>query len=148
MGRRLQLDAYRRRFREQRGAGWRPRLRRGRRRCARLHELSRIHARRIPQLAWRHLRRAQPGLPVRPIPMTTRLALILALIAPVGAAAGAAETAKPCCAEDTKLVAPIARPPGRSVYQIDSTWTDDAGRQAKLSSLQGGPVVLAMFFTN
>ena len=80
--------------------------------------------------------------------MTTRLALILALIAPVGAAAGAAETAKPCCAEDTKLVAPIARPPGRSVYQIDSTWTDDAGRQAKLSSLQGGPVVLAMFFTN
>ena len=60
----------------------------------------------------------------------------------------AADPVKPCCAEDAKGAGPVAPTSNRSVYQIDSTWTDDAGRPASLASLQGRPVVLAMFFTN
>ena len=45
------------------------------------------------------------------------------------------------------------RPPrnaaaGRSIYQLDASWTDDAGRPFALAELRGRPVVLAMFFTS
>jgi protein SCO1 len=36
----------------------------------------------------------------------------------------------------------------RSVYQLDATWTTDAGQPLQLADLRGRPVVLAMFFTS
>jgi len=80
--------------------------------------------------------------------MTPRLAAILVYFTLAGAAGLAAVPVKPCCAEDPKGVSGLAPPSSRSVYQVDATWTDDAGRPARLASLQGRPVVLAMFFTN
>lgn len=47
-----------------------------------------------------------------------------------------------CCAEE-KPAAPLS---ARSLYQLDSKWTDDAGATVSLTSLRGQPVVLAMFF--
>ena len=50
-----------------------------------------------------------------------------------------------CCC----VAAPAARPlSDKSIYQLDATWTDDAGRPVKLADLSGHPVVLTMFFTN
>jgi protein SCO1/2 len=36
----------------------------------------------------------------------------------------------------------------KSLYQVESTWTTDEGRQIKLSALRGKPQVFAMFFAN
>lgn len=36
----------------------------------------------------------------------------------------------------------------RSIYQVDATWTDDAGRPVSLAALRGRPVVIAMFFAS
>src|SRR5215471_2977013 len=36
----------------------------------------------------------------------------------------------------------------RSLYQLDSIWTSDAGQPVKLSALKGRPQVLTMFFAN
>jgi protein SCO1/2 len=64
------------------------------------------------------------------------------------AVAAPPEPSKSCCAPDmgdAASTAPISR---RSVYLLDATWSDDAGRSMKLASLQGRPVLLAMFFTS
>ena len=49
-----------------------------------------------------------------------------------------------CCRE------PLAssKASDRSLYQLASTWTDDAGREMKLGKLRGRPQVLTMFFSN
>ena len=43
-------------------------------------------------------------------------------------------------------------PPGKysekSLYRLDATWTSDAGKELKLSALQGRPQVMALFFSN
>ena len=80
--------------------------------------------------------------------MTPRITLVLAAFALVGVSNPAAEPARSCCAQDANGVATAAQPSNRSIYQIEATWTDDAGGPARLNSLQGRPVVLAMFFTN
>jgi protein SCO1 len=36
----------------------------------------------------------------------------------------------------------------RSLYQLDTAWTNDRGAQMKLATLRGRPVVLAMFFAS
>jgi protein SCO1/2 len=36
----------------------------------------------------------------------------------------------------------------KSLYQVESTWTTDEGRQIKLNALRGKPQVIAMFFAN
>jgi protein SCO1/2 len=67
----------------------------------------------------------------------------------------------PCCAADAKVTDPHAGhaghaaaelPPGdftrESLYQIETTFTDDAGRPFALGSLKGRPVVLTMFFAS
>jgi protein SCO1/2 len=36
----------------------------------------------------------------------------------------------------------------KSLYQLDSTWTDDQGRAVKLASLRGRPQVVCMFFAS
>lgn len=50
----------------------------------------------------------------------------------------------PCCRE----LSPGAPFTDRSIYQLDSTWTSDVGREVKLGVLRGRPQVLAMFFTS
>jgi len=35
-----------------------------------------------------------------------------------------------------------------SLYQVASTWTDDAGAERTLATLRGGPVVVAMIYTS
>ena len=54
------------------------------------------------------------------------------------------------CATNNQLVtAPaVAALAGKSIYQIDSTWTTDAGEPFKLATLRGRPQIVAMFFTS
>ncbi len=78
------------------------------------------------------------------------LALVLSARALLAADAPAPRHA--CCAAcaNEKLAAAADAAPlgGRSIYQIDATWTNDAGQSVSLASFRGEPVVLAMFFTN
>ncbi len=57
-----------------------------------------------------------------------------------------------CCATNLPPTAALAAAPaaaltGKSIYQIDSTWTTDAGQPFKLATLRGRPQIVAMFFT-
>ena len=60
------------------------------------------------------------------------------------APAAVATAGKPCCAEE-KATGPLT---ARSLYQLDASFTNDAGAPALLTSLRGRPVVLAMFFAS
>jgi len=54
----------------------------------------------------------------------------------------AAEPKPPCC-----RALPLGKPPtDKSLYQLDSTWTSDVGREVKLGVLRGRVQVAAMFF--
>ena len=58
-----------------------------------------------------------------------------------------AVTRKPdCCAK--KELAPAAPLSDRSLYQIDSSWANDAGAMLKLAELRGKPLVVSMFFAS
>jgi len=66
---------------------------------------------------------------------------------PKTAACCAAEVqpvAAACCAEIPSL-APLT---ARSLYQLESSWTNDDGLALQLGELRGRPVVLAMFFAS
>lgn len=56
----------------------------------------------------------------------------------------AASEKPPCCRE----LPPSGKYTDRSLYQLESTWTSDMGRQVKLGVLRGRPQVLALFFTS
>jgi protein SCO1/2 len=84
---------------------------------------------------------------------TLRLALSFLALAtlsraaetPAPACCAPAPAAKPtCCAEEK--VAAVKPLTARSLYQLESTWTNDAGESVALSSLRGRPVIVAMFF--
>jgi protein SCO1/2 len=49
-----------------------------------------------------------------------------------------------CCRQD---VTP-GKPTDKSIYQVESRWTTDTGKEIKLSALSGRPQVLVMFFAN
>ena len=38
--------------------------------------------------------------------------------------------------------------PGKSLFQLAATWTDDAGQPRHLESLRGRPVLISMFYTD
>lgn len=88
--------------------------------------------------------------------MKTPIALLCCLVATenvfAAAAHGAATaTPPPCCAAENPakpLLAPGANVSRRSLYQLDASWTNDAGQSGQLASLRGQPVVLAMFFSS
>ena len=71
-----------------------------------------------------------------------------------GATVPAAQGGAPCCAVVEKKAPCCAELPAgaplsaRSLYQLDATWTDDAGQTVTLASLRGQPVVVAMFFAS
>ncbi len=97
--------------------------------------------------------------------MKTKLASALIALASVALlpAAEPAKAAAPCCeacVADAKLVAKdsccaaeaaaatVASVSKNSLYQLDASWTNDAGATVQLASLHGRPVVLAMFFAS
>jgi protein SCO1/2 len=49
-----------------------------------------------------------------------------------------------CCA----TVEPVAAFSDKSLYQTESKWTTDAGKQIKLADLKGRPQVVVMFFAS
>lgn len=49
-----------------------------------------------------------------------------------------------CCRQDVAT----GKPSDKSIYQIESPWTTDTGKEIKLSALAGHPQVLVMFFAN
>lgn len=65
------------------------------------------------------------------------LTLLLSTLLVAGASAE-----PPCC----KVVAPAAGYTDKSLYQLDSSWTSDVGKQVKLEVLRGRPQVITMFF--
>jgi protein SCO1/2 len=71
---------------------------------------------------------------------------ILALLTATALAAVPALRAADCCGASGKSAAPAYT--DRSLYQLDATWTTDAGRPFTLGEFRGRPVVLAMFFTS
>ena len=75
--------------------------------------------------------------------------LVISMVFTAAAAmARASGPPAPCCTPGAKDAAPEAVISNRSVYQLGATWSDDAGKPTTLASLQGGAVLLAMFFTN
>lgn len=63
-------------------------------------------------------------------------------------AASALPAADACCGAPGRPAAATAALSDRSIYQLDATWTTDAGMPFTLAELRGRPVVLAMFFTS
>ncbi len=62
--------------------------------------------------------------------------------------ARSAEPAKAACCADCAEEPAASAPSSKSIYQVDAVLTDDSGKPARLASLQGQPVVLAMFFSH
>lgn len=60
-----------------------------------------------------------------------------------GCAANDLSKAPACCAEEVTAAHP---PSDRSLYQLDSSWTNDASAALKLVSLSGRPQLVTMFF--
>lgn len=78
--------------------------------------------------------------------MAMRSALAADATAPAACCVVTPPPAKPaCCCDEQKPAAPLST---RSIYQLDATWTNDAGRTLPLAALRGRPVVLAMFFAS
>lgn len=73
----------------------------------------------------------------------TMLAILVSVIASTGCTTTHQSKAAPCCVKE--LVATRAFS-DRSLYQIDSSWTNDAGASIKLAELGGRPQVVTMFF--
>jgi len=78
--------------------------------------------------------------------------LTLFLLATSGPAASAADTnlvRHACCSSMEQASAAVpARFTDKSLYQLDSTWTNDYGAAVKLASLRGRPQIVTMFFAN
>jgi protein SCO1/2 len=53
-------------------------------------------------------------------------------------------TAPGCCA----TAEPLPTFSDKSLFQTESTWTNDSGKQIRLAALKGRPQVIAMFFTS
>ncbi|MCI0536928.1 MAG: SCO family protein [Verrucomicrobiales bacterium] len=80
---------------------------------------------------------------------TNRLASGAMLFAVIMLASIGCRTAEPvlsCCAKATPAAA--ATFSDKSLYQTESKWTTDAGKQIKLADLKGRPQVVVMFFAS
>jgi protein SCO1/2 len=82
--------------------------------------------------------------------MKNPLLLAFLTLAASLAPADSAAAAKPaCCCAAPKPAATVTTPLStRSIYQLEATWTDDAGQSVQLASLRGQPVVIAMFYAS
>ncbi len=80
---------------------------------------------------------------------TTAILLFLAGAVLSASAAGTNQVRHSCCAAmEPRAGAPVARLSDRSLYQLDSSWTNDSGAAIKLDSLRGRPQMVTMFFAN
>jgi protein SCO1 len=79
-----------------------------------------------------------------PLPVLTVLGLAVAFGAEPPPATTSAEVKPPCCRE-LKADAPLT---DRSLYQLESKWTSDVGREVRLEVLRGRPQVVALFFAS
>lgn len=76
------------------------------------------------------------------------LSAIAAMILNTGCRTGIGRLAyaKPdCCTEELAAPTPL---PDKSLYQLDSSWTNDARAALKLASLRGRPQIVTMFFAS
>jgi protein SCO1 len=85
--------------------------------------------------------------------MKTKLSLFICSVAVANFSHGADAPQPACCAEEKPVVAtccaalnPSAPLTAKSLYQLDATWTNDAGQNVRLGAFRGRPVVIAMFF--
>ncbi len=71
--------------------------------------------------------------------------LALALVASALLQAGCSTTAQApsCCPTEVTSDAPLS---DRSLFQLESSWTDDKSAEMKLGALGGRPLVITMFF--
>jgi len=76
-------------------------------------------------------------------PLSLRL-LLSGLLASATLSAAETPTKPPCC-RPLAANTPLA---DSSLYQLESTWISDVGREIKLGVLRGRPQVVAMFFTH
>jgi protein SCO1/2 len=74
--------------------------------------------------------------------------LLLFLTALSAAAADTNLASHSCCALPRLADTAPSCLTDKSLYQLDSTWTNDAGAGIKLASLRGRPQIVAMFFAN
>ena len=72
------------------------------------------------------------------------------VIAFFGVQLSRAEELPACCRQDTNTTreAPLVSCTAKSLYQVESRWTTDGGKEIKLNALAGRPQVVAMFFAN
>ena len=70
---------------------------------------------------------------------------MLALLASAFIQTGCSTTSKTpsCCAKEVAADQPVS---DKSLFQLDSTWTNDKSRELKLGALRGRPLVVTMFF--
>ena len=91
--------------------------------------------------------------------MKTTLSVALAIFAtalvahateaPDRACCAEVKPAKPACCASTERAASTnsaANFTSRSLYQLDASWTNDAGERVRLADYRGEPVIIAMFF--
>jgi protein SCO1/2 len=81
--------------------------------------------------------------PRRGAALRTTWALVLLLTALTGCHPES-DSRPPCCRE----LKPGAVYPDRSIYQLESRWTSDVGREIRLGVLAGDPQVVALVFTS
>lgn len=67
----------------------------------------------------------------------------LALALPLRADEPAAKELPPCCQKELAPGKPLT---DGSLYQLETKWTSDVGREIRLSILRGKPQILVMFF--
>jgi protein SCO1/2 len=72
-------------------------------------------------------------------------AIVAVMTAALGAEAGTNTTRHACCTIVSTVNSLLT---DQSLYQLDSSWTDDNGHLLKLASLRGRPQVVCMFFAN
>ena len=78
-------------------------------------------------------------------PFETAIAALACAMVFIGCSTGGTSRTRPCCAKELTVATPLS---DRSLYQIDSSWTTDAGTTLKLPSLAGRPQVVTMFFAH
>jgi cytochrome oxidase Cu insertion factor (SCO1/SenC/PrrC family) len=71
--------------------------------------------------------------------------IMLAHSALSGEALNTTSNRPPCCAKEMVACAPL---PDRSLYQLESWWTNDSGAGLRLTALRGRPQIMTMFFAN
>jgi protein SCO1/2 len=79
---------------------------------------------------------------------TPLMFLFLTACTPLASAADADLARRSCCAAREETAITNVCLSDKSLYQLDTAWTNDAGTTVKLASLRGRPQVVAMFFAN